>query len=297
MASALAGRWTRLLAVLGVVALAAVLLRWLDVYGAHAVQASGISAPLRLAWSENFNGARGSSPDPARWNFDIGGTGWGDAELESHTSRPRNAQLDGHGHLVITARAETRTGPEGITRRYTSARLETLRKFHFEYGLVQARVKVPAGQGLLPQFWMLGENAYHAGGWPASGEIDTMEILGSEPHVVKGTIHGPWSWAPPGVSGGARSATSLASGFHVYGVKWEPETIEFLLDSVVYETIRRDQLPAGAAWPFQHRFFLLLDIAVGGTGAGAPSAKTRFPAKMIVDWVRVWQWQSTTSGG
>jgi beta-glucanase (GH16 family) len=265
--------------------------------GARSSQIAVVAPPLHLVWADNFTGRRGARPSPTNWNFDIGGTGWGDEELESHTSRPRNAELDGHGHLVITARAETYTGPEGITRSYTSARLQTLHKLHFEYGLVEARIKLPAGQGLLPQFWMLGDNAYRVNGWPACGEIDAMEVLGSEPGVVKGTIHGPWSWAPHGVSASLRSATSLASGFHVYGVKWEPEKIEFLLDGAVYETIRRGDLPARAAWPFQHRFFLLLDIAVGGTAAGSPALTTRFPARMIVDWVRVWQWPATAASG
>ena len=191
---------------------------------------------------------------------------------------------------MITARAEAYTGANGVTRSYTSARLQTLHKFEFEYGLVEARIKVPAGQGLLPQFWMVGNNGYRPGGWPGSGEIDTMEILGSQPHVVKGTIHGPWSWAPhDGVTGSFGSRTSLASGFHVYSVEWEPERISFLLDGTVYKTITRAELPSGAAWPFQHPYFLLLDLAVGGEWPGSPNASTHFPAQMLVDWVRVWQ--------
>jgi beta-glucanase (GH16 family) len=242
-----------------------------------------------LIWSQDFNGPAGSSPDSREWNFDTGGDGWGNEELESYTARPANAELDGQGHLAITARAEKYTGADGMTRDYTSARLQTLHKFEFEYGLVEARIKVPAGQGLLPQFWMVGNNDYRPGGWPGSGEIDTMEILGSQPHVVKGTIHGPWSWAPhDGVTGSLRSRTSLASGFHVYSVEWEPERISFLLDGTVYKTITRAELPSGSAWPFQHPYVLLLDLAVGGEWPGSPNASTHFPAQMLVDWVRVW---------
>jgi beta-glucanase (GH16 family) len=256
----------------------------------HAAPAASGSAKWpRLVWSDDFNGPAGAGPNPRKWSFDTGGGGWGNKELESYTSRPVNAELDGRGHLVITARAETYTGSDGVTRDYTSARLQTLHKFEFEYGLVEARIKVSAGRGLLPQFWMLGNNGYRPGGWPGSGEIDTMEVLGSKPHVVKGTIHGPWSWAPHGVSASLRSRPSLASGFHVYGVEWGPSRISFLLDGSAYQTITPADLPAGAAWPFQHLYFLLLDLAVGGVWAGSPSPATPLPAQMIVDWVRVWQ--------
>jgi beta-glucanase (GH16 family) len=284
----------RLAALLGVLlavlAVALILVGGIGADGAPSSRTAAVPAPLHLVWAENFNGRRGSKPNPAHWNFDTGGTGWGDEELETHTSRATNAALDGHGHLVITARAEKFTGPEGITRRYTSARLQTLHKFHFEYGLVQARIKIPAGAGLLPQFWMLGTNAYHLDAWPACGEIDTMEVLGSEPDVLRGTLHGPWPWALHGVGASVRTRASLADAFHVYAVKWEPERIQFLLDGTVYATLTPADLRPGAAWPFQHRFFLLLDLAVGGTTARAPGLSTRFPAPMLVDWIRVWQW-------
>lgn len=256
----------------------------------HAVPTASDSAKKpRLVWSDNFNGPAGAGPSPGKWSFDTGGRGWGNEELESYTSRSANAELDGLGHLVITARAKTYTGPDGVTRSHTSARLQTLHTFQFEYGLIEARLKVPAGQGLLPQFWMLGNSAYQPDGWSGSGEIDTMEVRGSQPHVVEGTIHGPWSWAPHGVSASLRSRTSLALGFHVYGVEWGPNRISFMLDGSVYQTITPADLPAKAAWPFQHPYFLLLDLAVGGVWAGSPGLTTPFPAQMIVDWVRVWQ--------
>jgi beta-glucanase (GH16 family) len=220
----------------------------------------------------------------------MGGGGWGNEELESYTSRPNNAELDGQGHLVITARAERYTGADGVTRGYTSARLQTLNTFQFKYGLMEARIQVPAGQGLLAQFWALGSEAYErAEAWPGCGEIDAMEVLGSEPHVLDGTLHASWPWAPNGVGGTAESTTPLSAGFHVYGVEWEPERIAFLLDGSVYRTIVRSDLPAGAAWPFGHPDFLLLDLAVGGVWPGSPDASTQLPARMLVDWVRVWQ--------
>ncbi len=244
----------------------------------------------KLVWSDEFSGAAGASPDAAKWSFDTGGGGWGNEELESYTSRPANAELDGQGDLAITARSEKYTGADGIARDYTSARLQTLNTFQFRYGLVEARIKVPAGQGLVAQFWALGHEAYEGSeGWPDCGEMDTMEVLGSEPNVVDGTLHAPWSWAPTGEQGSAETATALSAGFHTYSVEWEPERISFMLDGAVYKTITPADLPAGAAWPFKHPYFLLMDLAVGGEWPGAPNATTHFPAQMLVDWVRVWQ--------
>jgi beta-glucanase (GH16 family) len=242
-----------------------------------------------LVFSDNFGGLAGSSPNPRWWNFDLGGTGWGSEEIESYTSSPGNAALDGRGHLVITARAERHTGREGITRQFTSARLQTFKKFQFRYGLVEARIKIPSGAGLLSQFWMLGTEAYRPAGWPASGEIDAMEVLGSQPNTVKGSLHGPWAWPSRGVTAAVKSATPLSEGFHVYGVEWRPRRINFLLDDAVYRTIRESQLPPGTAWPFRHPYFLLLDLVVGGTAAHVPRSATPFPTQMLVDWMRVWQ--------
>jgi beta-glucanase (GH16 family) len=192
--------------------------------------------------------------------------------------------------LAITARAEKYTGADGITRNYTSARLQTLNTFRFQYGVAEARVQVPTGQGLVAQFWMLGQEAYEGeNAWPSCGEIDTAEVLGSEPNIANGTLHAPWSFAPTGVQGQADSATPLSAGFHTYSVEWEPERISFMLDGTVYKTITPSDLPAGAAWPFKHPYFLLLDLAVGGEWPGSPNASTHFPAQMLVDWVRVWQ--------
>jgi beta-glucanase (GH16 family) len=250
---------------------------------------SNPTSSRKLVWSDEFNGSAGASPASTKWNFDTGGGGWGNEELESYTARPANAELDGQGHLAITARAEKYTGADGVTRDYTSARLQTLNTFQFRYGLVEARIQVPAGKGLVAQFWMLGKEAYEQENWPACGEIDTMEVLGSESNVVNGTLHAPWSWAPTGVQGQAESATPLSAGFHTYGVEWEAERISFLLDGSVYKTITPADLPAGAAWPFKHPYFLLMDLAVGGEWPGSPNASTHFPAQMLVDWVRVWQ--------
>jgi beta-glucanase (GH16 family) len=253
--------------------------------------ASTAPAPTKtIVWSDEFDGPAGAPPDSSKWGFDTGGGGWGNKELESYTARPSNASLDGAGHLTVTARAEKYTGADGITRYYTSARLQTLHTFQFEYGVVQARIRVPTGQGLVAQFWALGHEAYEgSGAWPSCGEIDTMEVLGSEASVVNGTLHAPWPWAPNGVGGTFNSATTLSAGFHTYSMQWSPNAVSFLLDGAVYETVTPAKLPAGAAWPFQHPYFLLLDLAVGGVWPGSPNASTQFPARMLIDWVRVWQ--------
>jgi beta-glucanase (GH16 family)/membrane-bound metal-dependent hydrolase YbcI (DUF457 family) len=269
-------------------ALALPLSTWAAQRAVGHIARTGSSAGRHLIFSENFNGPAGSRPNPRRWSYDIGGGGWGNEELEYYTSRRTNAQLDGHGHLVITARAQRYTGSDGVTRSYASARLQTLHQFQFEYGFVEARIKVPAAPGVRAAFWMLGNDAYAPKGWPGSGEIDTMEVLGSKSTVVKGAVHGPWSWAPHGVGSSLSSSTSLASGFHVYGVEWSPDQISFLLDGSVYETVTPADLPPGAPWPFQHPFFLLLNLGIGGVATGTPVPAT-FPVRMFVDWVRVWQ--------
>jgi beta-glucanase (GH16 family) len=243
-----------------------------------------------LVWSDEFNGPAGASPSSANWNFDTGGSGWGNEELESYTSRPVNAELNGTGDLAIAARSEPYTGQDGIPRSYTSARMQTLNRFEFKYGLAEARIQVPAGQGLVGQFWMLGSEAYESeSSWPGCGEIDVAEVLGSESNTVYGTLHAPWPSAPTGMQGVSESATSLSAGFHTYSVEWEPERISFMLDGVVYKTITPADLPSGSPWPFQHPFFLVLDLAVGGDWPGSPNVTTHFPAQMLVDWVRVWQ--------
>lgn len=138
---------------------------------------------------------------------------------------------------------------------------------------------------------MLGNQTSNEGNpWPGCGEIDVMEVLGSEqPNIANGTLHAAWPSARNEVGGTTASATPLSAGFHVYGVDWEPDGISFLLDGAVYKTITPSDLPVGAASPFQHPYYLLLDLAVGGVWPGSPDASAHFPARMLVDWVRVWQ--------
>lgn len=239
-----------------------------------------------VLWHDEFDGPAGNAPDPTKWTPETGGGGWGNHELETYTDLPENAALDGAGHAVITARAEQYASYDGITRSFTSARLVTDLLFNFRYGLMQARIQVPAGRGLLPAFWALEQ-------WPPAGrdagEIDAMEVVGSAPARLHGTLHGGRGW-PPGGAGGTKLAPApLSAGFHVYSAYWTPRTIRFLLDGKAYKTLTPADLRRGAAWPFRHPFYLLLDIAVGGDWPGSPDASTVFPASMTVDWVRVWQ--------
>jgi beta-glucanase (GH16 family) len=241
----------------------------------------------KLVWSDEFDGPAGTAPSSSNWIHDVGDYGGSDNELETYTNSTANASLDGQGHLAIIARRKTATVP-GQTRSYTSARLETQGLFSASYGLIEARMKIPAGTGLWPAFWMLGDNITTVG-WPACGEIDVMETIGKNPFTVYGTIHGASGSTTYGLQHTVTSATSLASGFHTYAVSWSPNSITWLLDGVPYGTETLANLAPGQTWAFNKPFHLLLNLAVGGTWPGAPSSSTQFPATLLVDWVRVYQ--------
>lgn len=235
-----------------------------------------------LLWQDDFEGPAGQLPDPAKWVFDIG-TGWGNAQLEYDTDRPQNVALDGEGNLAIVARQEQYEGCA-----YTSGRIKTQSRFSRAYGRFEARIKLPVGQGLWPAFWMLGAN-FQTVGWPACGEIDIMEYRGQEPNIVHGSLHGP------GYAGGAAvtgrftlPGDGFDAGFHVFAIEWGNSTITWLVDGQVYQRRGPADLPPGTRWVFDHPFFILLNLAVGGNFVGAPDASTQFPQAMLVDWVRVY---------
>jgi beta-glucanase (GH16 family) len=244
-----------------------------------------------LSWSDEFNLQDGSAPDSTKWSFaeGVGNNGWGNNELEYYTKRPSNAVVQ-NGNLVITARRETYTDSSGVTRNFTSARLRTQEQFSQVYGRFEARIKIPSGLGIWPAFWLLGNNIKSVG-WPACGEIDIMENIGKELSTVHGTIHGPGYSAAKGISsayeipGGRR----FADDFHLFAVEWEPNTIRFYVDNDLYATRTPADLPSGTPWVYDHPFFILLNLAVGGNWPGPPDATTSFPATMLVDYVRVYQ--------
>jgi beta-glucanase (GH16 family) len=245
--------------------------------------------PWTLVWSDEFNGANGSAPDPGKWVYDVGGNGWGNSELEYYTKDPRNAFLE-DGNLVIRAIKEKYASVGGISPVYTSARLKTQGKFSQAYGKFEARIKIPHGKGLWPAFWLLGDNIDQVE-WPNCGEIDIMENIGIEPSLIHGSMHGPGYSHDHALTSTFKflDAKSLRDDFHVYAVEWEPNVVRFYLDGKLYATFTPDLLPAGSKWVFDHPFFILLNVAVGGGWPGPPVPDTVFPQSMLVDYVRVYR--------
>ena len=255
----------------------------------QAKAATAAPSQWAMVWNDEFSGTNNSAPDRSNWVIETGGNGWGNHELEYYTNRVQNVQLQ-DGNLVITARHEGYSDGEGVMRNYTSARLKTQHKFQQAYGRFEARIQIPRGQGMWPAFWMLGADI-EKNDWPACGEIDIMENIGKEPSTVHGTIHGP------GYSGGngigspysLPAGQSFADGFHIYAVEWEPNTIRFYVDDHLYATRTPADLPAGTKWVYDHPFFLILNLAVGGDWPGSPDVTTKFPQTMLVDYVRVYK--------
>ena len=241
----------------------------------------------RMVWNDEFNGADGSSPDPAKWTFDTGGNGWGNNELETYTTRPQNVQQKG-GNLVITAVKEDFTGVDGNARHYTSGRIKTQGLFAQSYGRFEARMQLPAGKGIWPAFWMLGDNVASVG-WPQTGEIDILEAIG-DPQTIYSTLHGP------GYSGAHGLSTkyplplgqAINSAFHVYAVEWAPNDIKFFFDDNLIAERTPADVPAGSAWVYDHPFFMILNLAIGGGFPGNPDDTTVFPQQVLVDYVRVY---------
>ena len=246
-------------------------------------------AEWSLTWRDEFNGPSGSTVVSDKWSFDIGGGGWGNNELQTYTNRTANAELQS-GALIIRTLKEPFTGPDKIARSYTSARLVTRNKFTQTYGRFEVRLQVPFGQGIWPAFWMLG-NDLHTAGWPTCGEIDIMENIGKEPSTVHGTLHGPGYSGAKGVTASYTlpGAQKFSDDYHTFAVEWEPNVIRFYVDRHLYKTRTPADLPAGKAWVFNHPFFLVLNVAVGGNFPGYPDATTVFPQIMKVDYVRVYK--------
>ncbi|PZR53526.1 1,3-beta-glucanase [Xylanimonas oleitrophica] len=243
-----------------------------------------------LVWSDEFDGPAGAAPNAAYWNHETGNHGWGNNELQNYTNSRANSALDGNGNLVITARREA----DGS---YTSARMTTQGKVQPQFGRIESRIKIPRGQGIWPAFWMLG-SGFPQTQWPDSGEIDIMENVGFEPHMVHGSLHGP------GYSGGNPltgsymhpQGWSFADDFHTFAVDWSPGSITWSVNGVAYQTITRNDT-RGNPWVFDQPFFMILNVAVGGQWPGYPDGSTQFPQQMLVDYVRVYSQDGTGSGG
>lgn len=247
----------------------------------------------QLVWSDEFNG---NSIDPANWHYDIGTgaekglTGWGNNELQYYTSRSENVRIedfgDGNRGLVIEARRE---GYEGSS--YTSARLLTQGLQSWTYGRIEARIKLPKGQGLWPAFWMLG-NSIDTEGWPRCGELDIMEYRGQNTREVLGTIHYQNSLGAHTYSGNnyeKHAGSDFSEGFNVFSVEWREGVISWYVNDTPIHLENRWSSFDGQPAPFDKPFFILLNLAVGGNFVGAPNSSTSFPQRMYVDWVRVYE--------
>ncbi|GAC1651223.1 MAG: glycoside hydrolase family 16 protein [Acidobacteriaceae bacterium] len=253
---------------------------------ATAQKQSAPSSPgWKLVWADEFNGKNRDRVDPAKWSVVTGGKGFGNKELETYTDRTENIRQE-DGNLVIEARKESWTGTDGILRDYTSARIESRAKFDHLYGRFEARMRLPTGKGMWPAFWMLG-NDINTNGWPRCGEIDIMENIG-DPARIYGTLHGPGYSGSHGIQGHTDVST-MDSSFHIYAIDWSPGQIVFSRDGAVYAKRTPQDVPEGAAWVYDHPFFILLNLAVGGLWPGNPDASTLFPQKMLIDYVRVYE--------
>ena len=221
------------------------------------------------------------APNSSIWTYDIGGNGWGNNELQYYTDRSQNVAVQ-NGYLIITAEKENFEEAS-----YTSARILSKGLFEQAYGRFEARIKLPWGQGIWPAFWLLGGDI-DTNNWPNCGEIDIMEYRGQNPTMVLGTVHGP------GYSGGESISKSYSltndrfdTGFHVFGIEWTPDYINYYVDDVLYNQITPEDVTG--EWVFNKPFFIIINLAVGGSFVGSPNAETVFPQTMLVDYVRVYQ--------
>ena len=242
-----------------------------------------VATLTNLVMSDEFDTE--GAPNSALWTFDIGrgsnGDGWGNQELQYYTDRTENVKVE-NGFLLITAQEEPFEGAS-----YTSARLKTEGKFEQQYGRFEARIRLPYGKGLWPAFWLLG-NDCDQNIWPQCGEIDIMEYLGDSPTKVFGTVHGPgYSGGEGETKGYTLENDRFDTGFHIFGIEWGPDYINYYVDGDLYNQITPDDV--AGEWVFDHPFYIIMNVAVGGSFPGSPNAETVFPQTMVVDYVRVYQ--------
>jgi beta-glucanase (GH16 family) len=254
---------------------------------------------LKLLWSDEFNSKKGSKPSAKNWSHEIGGGGWGNSEKQYYTDKPLNISTDGEGKLVITAkRISTATldmvgsepGTEAILDRcwecqFTSARIKTAKKLAFQYGRIEARMKMPQGIGTWPAFWMLGGDLLEGTPWPECGEIDIMEFRGDINDRTTSALHGPTT--PPGSGLGAAfmNYTPLSDDFHTYAIEWRKNSIDFIVDGRVTGTYSSKDTGA-RGWVYNQEFFLILNLAVGGTYAGEEIDPDMNQAEFKIDYIR-----------
>ena len=239
-----------------------------------------------IVWQDEFDK---DSLDLTKWSRETGGHGWGNNELQFYTDSDSNSYVE-NGNLILKAQVV----PQGIgsskgLRYYSSARLRTYGKGDWKYGRIEVKAKVASGQGIWPAIWMLPTD-WLFGGWPSSGEIDIMEHVGYDLGVVHGSVHTEaYNHKINTQRSSARKIANVDTEFHVYSIIWDKDKISFFIDDVQYFLFENDQKGNYKTWPFDQRFHLLINIAVGGDWPGNPDNSTNFPRKMLVDYVRVYE--------
>jgi len=243
---------------------------------------------FELVWSDEFDAVDRSRPDEQFWEYDIGGNGWGNNQLEFNTDEIENVFVTGDGYLNIVAREENYGD-----NYYTSGRIHTRGNIAMGYGRVEASVQVPRGIGLWPAFWMLGSD-YPGQTWPNCGEIDILEFKGGEPGTVYSTVHGP------GYSGGAGIGETYSlfgntfnKTHHTFAIEREEDYIAWYVDDDLFYELTPDDLPQSKQWVFNGEFFVILNLAVGGHFVRPPDPSTEFPATLSVDYVRYYERDTT----
>lgn len=257
------------------------------------------TAEAAVVWNEEFDGPAGSGVDTSKWNFDTGtgSRGWGNEELQYYTSGTNNVAKDGQGNLVITARK----GSGGHndcwygTCQFTSGRIHTANKFTQQYGHIEARIQVPNGSGLWPAFWMLG-----GGNWPTDGEIDIMEVVGRDPNRLYGTLHGPGYFGGNAFGGTLVAGSPWYQAFHTFAVDWSADQIVWTVDGQEYFRATPSSLKAAKGnvnWVYDHPFFIILNLAVGGNFGQGDPASLPAESRMVIDYVHVSTSATPPSGG
>lgn len=239
---------------------------------------------MELVWSDEFDG---ENVDRANWTYDVGGWGWGNGEAQHYTDRPENSRIV-NGLLLIELRQERFEDSY-----YTSARLKSQGLQEFRYGRIEARIKVPKGSGTWPAFWMLGsgfeqEAADPAQRWPNVGEIDIMEYVGRESNLVMGTLHGPGYAGAGGLSKWNRQDYDIGDDFRTFAIDWDASGIKWIYEGDVFYELGPESL-GSREWVFDEPFFLILNLALGGTLGGNIALDLEYPIAYYVDYVRVYQ--------
>ena len=236
----------------------------------------------KLVWQDEFN--HNGLPDSTKWVYDIGGSGWGNNEAEYYTRDLKNARVE-NGNLIIQARKESLGGKE-----FTSARLVSKNKGDWKYGRIEVRAKLPRGLGTWPAIWMLSTD-WKYGGWPTSGEIDIMEHVGYDPGVIHGTLHSEkYNHVKHTQQESKLTVPDCQDAFHIYAVDWKENQIDISIDDKIYQSVKRNPADDFKGWPFDQRFHLILNVAVGGNWGGAKGVDPNiWPQQMLVDYVRVYE--------